>query len=323
MSCDIVRKPYTPVITDQEGELKQNSIASLEQVELGGINQWILVRGHDINNPVLLFLHGGPGMPAMYLAHAFQRPLEKDFVIVHWDRRGAGKTFNESISPDDLSVSKLLSDTKQLTDLLRDRFDKEKIYLTGHSFGSYLGLLFADRHPELLHAFIGIGQVVDEKAALNIQERFIREEAKKRGENKAIAEIEEYGSGAHETWLFKFGGQLKHSESFWPFIWTGLRAPEYGLFEIPNVPKGSGFSSRNMTYDVINGEIRNHITKVEIPVYFFTGRRDYTTPHELIEQYYDILDAPKKEIVWFEESAHFPFFEEPEKFAQEMGRIIL
>ena len=316
-----IKQPHTPPFQNDEGVILAGSVASLEQVELGGIQQWILIRGQDTSKPLLLFLHGGPGMPSMYLAHAFQRPLEEYFIVVQWDRRGAGKTFSDSLSPEDLSVSQLLSDTKELTELLRQRFNKEKIYLVGHSFGSYLGMLFAHEYPDLLHSFVGVGQLVDGEAHHAIQERFILERANETGRTEAIEQIESQGAGAYETWLFEFGGELRHATSWWPLLWTGMNAPEYSLGDVIKVPKGSGFSSQHMRYDVIDGAIIDHITEVEVPVYFFTGRFDYTTPFELVQQYYEILNAPYKEMVWFEDSAHFPFFEQPDEFARKMQEV--
>jgi pimeloyl-ACP methyl ester carboxylesterase len=113
------------------------SVASLERVRISGVDQYILVRGNDASLPVLLFLHGGPGMPAMYLAHSFQRELEKEFVVVQWDRRGAGKSYREDISST-LTTEQLVADTVELTNVLRARFHQDKIYLVGHSWGTYL-----------------------------------------------------------------------------------------------------------------------------------------------------------------------------------------
>src|SRR4029077_3450852 len=119
------------------------SIALLEQVTLGGSPQYILIRGQDIRNPLLLFLHGGPGMPTMYLAHDFQRELERSFVVVQWDRRGAGKSYASGLSSPYLSVTQEISDTTELIDQLLARFDQRKVYLVGFSYGTYLGMLVA------------------------------------------------------------------------------------------------------------------------------------------------------------------------------------
>ena len=123
------------------------SVASLERVRIGDVDQYILIRGNDTSLPVLLFLHGGPGMPAMYLAHAFQRELEEEFVVVQWDRRAAGKSYREDISST-LTTEQLVADTVELTNALRARFHQDKIYLVGHSWGTYLGMLVTARHPE-------------------------------------------------------------------------------------------------------------------------------------------------------------------------------
>ena len=314
-------QPHTPPIRGADGKAVPGSLTSLEQVELGGMKQWILVRGRDSTLPVLLFLHGGPGMPAMYLAHAFQRPLEDDFVVVQWDRRGAGKTYHDSLAPGDLSVSQLLADTGQLVNSLLRRFDKDKIYLAGHSFGSYIGILFAARHPERLHAYVGIGQVVDGEASGAIKERFIRKRADELDNAFAIEQIENQGEQAYEKWLFEFGGVLYRSKSWRPLLLTGLQAPEYGWGDVLKVPKGSNFSSRYMNYDVIDGPVKDEISSLDIPVYFFTGRHDYTTPFELVERYNEHLQAPFKKLIWFEQSAHFPFFEQPAEFERAMKNV--
>lgn len=135
-----------------------HSIASLEKLRLGGADQYILIRGMDVRNPLVLFLHGGPGMPTMYLAHAFQRLLENSFIVVQWDRRGAGKSYSGRIPAATMSVRQEISDTRELVDVLRQRFHKQKVYLVGFSYGSYLGMLAAQRFPELFHAYVGVGQ---------------------------------------------------------------------------------------------------------------------------------------------------------------------
>ncbi|MCF7808639.1 MAG: alpha/beta hydrolase [Candidatus Marinimicrobia bacterium] len=312
------KQPRTPPIRDAHGQVVPGSISSLEQVELGGVAQWVLIRGTSPEKPILVFLHGGPGMPMMYLAHAFQRPLEDEFLVVQWDRRGAGKSFDASRRSENMRVSQLLSDTRELIGILKQRYQQEKVLLVSHSFGSYLGMLYASRYPDDLHAFIGIGQVVDSDSASLIQADFIRNEARKRERPEAIAEIDSLGSPAFESWLFAFGGELYNSTSWWPLLWTGFKAPEYGLKDVANVPKGSSFSSRHMAYDVLQSSLLHGVQKVAVPVYFFTGRHDYTTPHKLVKAYSEVLEAPIKEIVWFENSAHFPFFEEPRAFAKEI-----
>jgi pimeloyl-ACP methyl ester carboxylesterase len=310
---------FTPGRTPTIDE--SNSIASLERIRIGGVDQYILIRGNDSSLPVLLFLHGGPGMPAMYLAHAFQHELEKEFVVVQWDRRAAGKSYREDISGT-LTTEQLVADTVELTNVLRARFHQDKVYLVGHSWGTYLGMVVIARHPELYHAYVGIGQLARSSPIAAIQDEYIRQSARRMGDQDAIKELEEKGASDRETLLFKFGGEIHNAKSFMPLLLTGLAAPEYSLRDARNIPKGVSLYSRNFVYNSISGELIDVITQVEIPVYFFTGRYDYADPFTLTEQYFSKINAPEKHIVWFEESAHFPFYEEPVAFARHMHDVL-
>ena len=319
----IADRPHTPPFKDEDRRVLEDSIASLEQVKIGGVEQSILIRGKNMSSPVVLFLHGGPGMPAMYLAHAFQRPLEEHFVVVHWDQRGAGKSFYEDIPIETMNVEQFISDTVELTQMLKERFGHEKIYLVGHSWGSYLGMLVAERYPELFHAYIGIGQVADEKSRVNqIQDEFIRQQAQAENNQEALTDLRNNPEATREKWLFYYGGELHGAQDFTPLLKTGLRSPEYSLFDALRIQPGVSFSGVNMKYNAIDGSIMDTITRIDIPVYLFTGRHDYTTPFSLIETYYEQLEAPTKRLVWFEQSAHFPFFEEPERFTEEMLKVL-
>jgi pimeloyl-ACP methyl ester carboxylesterase len=297
-----------------------NGIASLERIRIGGVDQYILIRGNDSSLPVLLFLHGGPGMPAMYLAHSFQSELEKEFVVVQWDRRAAGKSYREDINGT-LTTEQLVADTVELTNALRARFHQDKIYLVGHSWGSYLGMLVITRHPELYRAYVGIGQLARFSPIDGIQDEYIRQSARRVGDQGAIKELDEKGAGVRETLLFKFGGEIHHAKSFTPLLLTGLEAPEYSVRDARNIPKGVSLYSRHFVYNSISGELMDAVTQVKIPVYFFTGRYDYCDPFSLTEEYFSRIDAPEKHMVWFDDSAHFPFYEEPETFARQMRSV--
>lgn len=317
-----IKRPRTPDIQRASGSRPANAVASLERVSLGGWPQWILIRGADRAHPILLFLHGGPGMPMMYLAHTFQRPLEEHFVCVQWDQRGAGKSFSPDIPPETLTAEQILADARDLIDLLRARFHQEKVFLAGHSWGSYLGMQLVSRHPDRIKGYIGIGQVVDEARSQEIAAAFLRRKAIEAGDQEALLELDTQGPAVHEKWLFKYGGALYGKTGYAPFIWAGLKAPEYGLFDIPKVASGSSFSSRHMEYDSLPGPLIDFVTEVNVPVAFFAGRDDYTTPSELAAEYLGLLEAPLKRMVWFDRSAHFPFFSEPEKFADEAGSFL-
>jgi pimeloyl-ACP methyl ester carboxylesterase len=309
----VVLRGRTPSI-DSPG-----SITSLEKHEIGGVEQWILIRGHDRSKPVLLFLHGGPGMPAMYLAHAFQRALERDFVVVHWDRRGSGKSLDAWSQMPAVSVSQTLEDTYELTLRLRARFGQERIYLVGHSWGSYLGLLAVHRHPEHYSAFIGMGQLAGTLEEVDaLRREFLSEAARTTGDSALQARAAAASGKITEDDLFRSGGELYASRSFWPILKTGLAAPEYTLRDALNVKKGADLVGREMKYDVVPKPLDGEISSVEVPVFFFLGRHDFNTPSQLAVHYLDRLDAPLKGLVWFEQSAHFPFFEEPDRFHTEL-----
>jgi pimeloyl-ACP methyl ester carboxylesterase len=315
----------TPPILDAKGATVPGSVASLERMQLGGVPQSVLIRGRSTRNPVLLFLHGGPGMPAMYLAHAWQRPLENAFVVVQWDRRGVGKSYFGDIPARYLTVRRLLDDTYELANILRGRFAQDRIFLVGHSWGSYLGMLAVRERPDLFRAYVGVGQMTGpghgDTAAARAQEAFIRREAARRGAPEAVRELEAQGRSVVEKWLFRFGGEVHSATSWWPLLRLGLEAPEYTLGDVLRVPRGLRLYARAMTYDVPADTLRTGVLSVEVPVYFVAGRWDETTPAQLAERYYAALRAPRKGFFWFEQSAHFPFLEEPQHFAEVMRRI--
>lgn len=317
-------RAFTPQIRDRSGHVVPGSVASLEWINLGGIRQSVLIRGANASNPLLLFLHGGPGMSSMYLAHKFQRPLEEDFVVVQWDRRGAGKSYNKNIPPNSISVEQEISDTIELMNVLQSRFGKNKMYLLGHSYGSYLGMITVQRFPELFHAYVGVGQVAcSEERNREIQDRWIRAQAEASGNRKALEQLDGKSQLDREKWLFQFGAEIHKEKSWWAVLSIGLRAPEYSLLDVMRVRSGVNFTHKHMKYDAISKDLMEAVNEVKIPVYFFTGRFDYTDPFECTEQYALRLRAPRKEVVWFNESAHFPFLEEPMKFAEEMKRAKL
>lgn len=321
----LVTHGRTPPIVDATGAVVPGSVASLERMQLGGVPQSVLIRGRSTKNPVLLFLHGGPGMPAMYLAHAWQRPLEDDFTVVQWDRRGVGKSYFGPIPPHYLTVRRLLDDTYELANILRGRFAQDRIFLVGHSWGTYLGMLAVRERPDLFRAYVGVGQMAGpghgDTAAARVQEAFIRREAARRGVPEAARDLDARGGSAVEKWLFRFGGEVHDATSWWPLLRLGLAAPEYTLGDVLRIPKGLQLYARAMTYDVPADTLGVDVTAVRVPVYFLEGRWDETTPSELAERYVRRLGAPKKGFFWFERSAHFPFLEEPERFAEVMRRI--
>jgi pimeloyl-ACP methyl ester carboxylesterase len=312
---------YTPAIADSPGT-PGAAIASLEQVKLSGDRQWILVRGQNRHAPIVLFLHGGPGMPMMYLAYAFQRPLEKRFLIVQWDRRGAGKTFSVDSNVAKMRVSQEMADTIELMEALRARFGAGKIILVGHSYGSALGIRVAQARPDLVRAYVGVGQqACDRPDELKLQDAWIARRARMGGDAQTFALATSGKRYDREPYLFRYGGELVRSTSFFDLVWIGLRAPEYSLLDAYNVKRGVDFTHRYLKDDVSKRALMDDVIRLAVPVYFFEGRMDYTVPSACAQRYFDRLDAPVKRLVWFDHSAHFPFLEEPQVFATALEQV--
>ena len=315
-SC-VILPSYTPNIKGEK------AISSLEKIELGGVSQSVLIRGNDTSNPIILFLHGGPGMPMMYLAHEFQRPLEEHFIVVHWDQRGAGKSYYPEMDPKGLTLSQYLSDSQELIEHLLLRFGKENVNLVCHSWGTYLGSILIQEHPKLFSAYVGVGQVINSSTARALQREYLLSEAEKRHDLNARKEIEDNSDYVLEKWLFKYGGELRASKSWTPLLLSGLRSPEYSLADALKVPRGSSFSSSNIQYDVYDDKpIDTLFQSYEVPMYYFQGRHDWTTPSILVTEYYESISAPHKGLYWFDNSAHFPFFEEPQIFCERLIAVL-
>ncbi|NBI29128.1 alpha/beta fold hydrolase [Chengkuizengella marina] len=316
-------KSRTPSFRDSKGRIIKDSIASLEVMMIGGINQYVLMRGKDINSPLLLFLHGGPGSAQIGFAPKSQKKLEESFVVVNWDQRGAGKSYSSDIAGESMNINQFISDIYELINTLLKRFIQEKLYLVGHSWGSFLGSITAYKYPELIHAYIGVGQVVNMKRGESISYSFALDKAKETNNKKAIRQLIKIGPPPYKSlnglriqrrWLEKFGGSV-HGSTFLKLLIKYLAFKEYTFLDwIRTIKNGILFSLKNLWEDLMEVDLLKDVNKFKVPVYLCVGRHDYQTPHELIEEYYHTLLSPKKELVWFEKSAHSPNFEEPDKF---------
>jgi pimeloyl-ACP methyl ester carboxylesterase len=301
-----------------------NGIESLEAVEIGGVEQTIYLRGHDQNRPVMLFVHGGPGVPETPVAREFGLRLEEHFVVVHWDQRGAGNSCTSDVSDQSLHLEQYLADTLELVNLLRSRFDVEKIYLVGHSWGSVLGVLIAQSHPELFYAYVGMGQVVNMDRGEDISYRFVLDRAQAEGNEEALEELATirppYSTTrellAQRAWLSHYHGDVYGGGGNSKFVRGVLLSPEYSIGKKLSF-YGCAINSVDQAWDDLEDlDFIRDVPRLDVPVYFFTGRHDYNTPFELVEEFSRSLDAPHNEIIWFENSAHMPNLEEPDLYQE-------
>jgi len=326
-SCSMVRLAgsNTPKIK------AQNSITSIEKVILKNKEQTILIRTTDTANPVLLFLHGGPGSPLMPYAHVADRKLEEHFTVVHWDQYGAGKSYDKKLNPNEISIDFYLDCTIELIELLRKRFGQEKVFLLGHSWGSFLGIVTAHKHPELLHAYIGMGQVINMPEAEKISYNFSLEKAQNAGKKKAIKDLERIGLPPYQNhkdllterkWLSIYKGMI-YNCSLMKTVGYSLKSPEYNFGDHVRELKGRGLLLSILWPEFQTRTVDDKISAFEIPVYFFEGRHDYCVPSVLVENFIQKIEAPHKEIIWFEHSAHMMNIEETDKYTEVIVNKVL
>ena len=305
-----------------------NGIETLEPVVLGEVEQWISIRGTNTENPVLLFLHGGPGGSALPKLRHYHQDLEEHFTLVNWDQRGAGKSYSSQIPEDSFTIDQFVSDTHQLTLQLMERFETEKIYLMGHSWGTVIGMKAVYQRPELYHAYFGTAQVVNPARGESISYYYTLESAYADNNKKAVEELRTAGPAQYEIddtfwdkllvqrkWLSYYGGAVYNNKNLFPDS-LNLFAPEYSLMDFFNLKRGNQSSVHHLWDELLTVNLTEQVPEVEVPVYFLTGRHDYIVPFELVEEYYHLLKAPSKELIWFENSAHSPIFEEIELFQQ-------
>ena len=309
-------------------------ISSLEQVDLGGVKQWISIRGSDIHNPVLLFLHGGPGSANIAKLRLQVPELEQHFVVVNWDQRGAGKSASLGFDYSTLSIAQMISDAQELVNYLKVRFGVEKIYLMGFSWGTVIGLLLAEQSPQDFYAYIAVSQEVDTAEAEHLSLEYVRQVARQAGDEQAISELarivpayqsEDWFSQitTERKWLLHYGGVYHTTSSYIREIWMLLRSHEYSFMEVALWPGRSSASLKSLWPEVMGVNFFETAPAVGCPIYFFAGRFDYNAPSQLAAAYYEQLDAPAgKHFVWFENSAHDLFYDEPERVTTEILAIL-
>ncbi len=308
-----------------------HSINQLERIRLGGTEQWIRIQGKDTSNPVLLLIQQGPGLPMVSEAvddHKLWR-LEEDFVVVYWDQRACGKSFRSTIPPESMTLEQVTADTHELIQALTRRFQVTQLYITGFSFGGTLAALVAARHPELIRAVVCVGLDVQFDVAERVAYEFALEQATRRGNQRALRELRRLGPPPHVNskrfnvrakWVTNFGGahrQATYTRLLLKTLRQLVRSRDYTLSDVVGTLRGMRFVQDQLLPDLAHLNLFEMLPRLDVPFFFLQGRHDYVAPPATAEQYYQALHAPKgKQLIWFEESAHMPQYEEPGKFRQ-------
>jgi pimeloyl-ACP methyl ester carboxylesterase len=319
----------TKPILDAQGRGVTGSIATLEPLALGGVRQWLLMRGLSADSPLLLKLHGGPGQAEMATV-GLNGLLEADFVVIEWDQRGSGKSAASIQPAAAMNIGQLVADTIELTEHLTQRFGKRQLIVVGHSWGSIIGLMAAQRRPDLYSAFVSTGLIANFAEGQQVAYRFLLAEAERRSARKALAELAGLGVPPYRgaqwkrcaRWLGEFGAVWHSSEKFDRVGWM-VSSIEYSWPEKLRFSRAAARSFDLLYADLLSVNLIESVQQVEVPVFFAEGRYDQLAPVEVAERYFSRLIAPAKEWVLFENSAHFPHWEERERFHRLLVSTVL
>ena len=305
-------------------------IDMLEAVQIGGMTQWIRVRGTDTSNPVLLLMQQGPGLPIINEARSFERllGLEKDFTVVYWDQRGTGlsvaspRTTSNKI---ETSATRMVDDTVSMLELLRERFGG-KAFVAGFSFGATFAAQAAVRRPELVAALVATGMDIDIPFAENHTYDFALRTARQRANRRATRQLEKIGPPPHlevkqfsvrARWAFNFGGVTANatfSSMLRALVGSLLRSPDYSVADVIRAVRAVTASQAALLPQLASTNLVRTMPRLEVPIVIAQGRLDQVAPGEPAQRFYDSLTASSKQLVWFEKSAHTPQYDEPAKF---------
>jgi pimeloyl-ACP methyl ester carboxylesterase len=337
----LYRSPGTLVpIHDENGKPAVNSISEKRYVNIGGIRQGMFLRGRDLDNPVLLFVHGGPSFSEFFLVEKYPSGLEEIFTVCYWDQRGGGLSYDPSMVPESLTLEQLESDLLEVTEYLRGRFSVDKIYLMAHSGGSAFAIRAAAKAPELFHAYIGMAQITRQPDSEKLAYEYMIDRYESAGNTRMVSKLKEFNvltsdslvlpffeSVLRDKCMHELGIGTMHnmksiiSDIFIP-AWT-CRA--YTLKEKVNIwrSKFSFIKKTGIRSQILSSDIPDMVPKLDIPVYFFSGKYDFTVNHDLSRAYLNMLNAPVKGFYTFENSAHSPLFEEPLRVREILVKDVL
>lgn len=296
-------------------------------VRIGGVDQWIQVRGEHRGNPVILFLHGGPGFTAIPYFQRVMRTWERDFTIVHWDQRGAGKSFarDGGVEQPHPTIDQMIADGIEVAEHVRRRLGQPKLILVGYSWGSVLGVEMARERPDLFHAFVGTGQVIDTVQSETVSYYGLLQRARAAGDDDSAAALTEIGPPPYARFeqlarqrdiLNKYPppGERELSQ-----FMTLLLAPGYSLRDVMDVYFRAPELTREMLAVVLKYKITDRGATFGVPLFFFQGAEDLWTSTEVVQKYLPLIAAPRKEVVLFEHVGHHAVEVSGEQFLAELN----
>jgi pimeloyl-ACP methyl ester carboxylesterase len=301
---------------------------------INGNKQYILIRGESPDNPVLLYLHGGPGTPDFCFTADVLKPLEKLFTICYWEQRGAGRSYKTLEDKNTITLEQMVADAEAVSRYLIQKFGQQKIYVLGQSWGTFLGSFLVQRHPELFRAYLSVGQVTDQYLSELDSYAFVKEQAAIRKDRSVLRKLKKWSVPARDAgakawfryfnfqrWqVAKYRGSMVKKNIFLLAIWKLLTCKEYTFKDKLNYMKGSSLSFNQLWDTIINTNINEVVTEYQIPVYFFHGEHDHHTYYDGAKDYFEKLSAPQKRFYTFTDAAHFPHtkcFEEFERIVKE------
>ena len=320
---------------DEKGNPLPNSISEKLFINVNGVEQGMFIKGKDIHNPVLLYLHGG--MPDYFLTRQYPTGFEDHFTVVWWEMRGSGISYSADMPRETLTIDQMISDTVDVTNYLRKRFGKEKIYLMGHSGGTFIGIQAAAREPELYHAYIGVAQMSNQLQSEKLAYDYMLEKLKENGNTSMLKKLEAapvtMTGGTPDAYLkirdfamhpLGIGTMHEMHSVVTGIILPSFQSPDYTLKEKISMWRGKSMSGVAALWDeMTTTDLSQEVTELAIPVYFLEGVYDYTCTYHVAKTYFENITAPVKGFYTFESSAHSPMFEEPEKVQKILVEDIL
>lgn len=316
------------------------SICEKTFVEIGGIRQGMFIKGRNEANPVLLYVHGGPSFSEFFLVEKYPTGLEEHFTVCYWEQRGGGLSASPDVTMESMTLGQLASDMIEVTNYLRERFKKDKIYIMAHSGGTAFAIRAVADFPHLFHAYIGVAQITRQAESEKLAYRYMIDMYSRAGNKKAAAKFREYPILDDDTYLLPFFNSVLRDKSMHELgigtmrnmtsIMTGVFYPvwmcrAYTVSEKAGIwrSKFSFVNKSGLRAEVISLDIPGQFPALEVPAYFISGRHDLTVNHDLSAEYFEKLDCPVKGFYTFENSAHSPMFEEPVRFLEIMTRDVL